>query len=95
VVVGGEPDLATPDGEMLGDEIVDAFLAEHGAVAHHLARVTGVQQILWNGRCWHPEDRAVVRASEMRRCDVRGHANHVHLTLSDAGADGTTSWYRR
>lgn len=95
VVVGGEADAPTPEGVALGDEIVDAFLAPRDGVDHHLARVTGVQEIIWNGHCWHPDDPGVTSAAAMEPCAIRGHANHVHLTLSDAGADGRTSWHAR
>lgn len=95
VVVGGELNAPTPDGIALGDRIVDAFLAESGGVPHHLARVTGVEQILWNDRCWTPDQRDVLTAAAMSECGIANHDNHVHLTLSNAGADGLTSWYQR
>jgi hypothetical protein len=94
IVVGGAADRGTPAGISLGNRIVSAFLAEVDGTAHWLARVTGVQQILWHGRCWTPDDAEVTAATDMTRCPVRGHDNHVHLTLSEAGADGETSWYR-
>jgi hypothetical protein len=93
VLVGGEPDAATPEGMALGDRIVTAFLATDAGNRHHLARIAGVQEIIWNGRCWRPADQDVASADQMRTCAIPGHANHVHLTLSDAGADGRTSWY--
>jgi hypothetical protein len=93
VVVGGELNEPTPDGIALGDRIATAFLAEKDGVAHFLARVTGVEQILWNDRCWTTADRDVLAAAEMARCGIPNHDNHVHLTLSNAGADGLTSWY--
>jgi hypothetical protein len=95
VVVGGQPNLPTPESVALGDMIATAFLAERGGVAHYLARVTGIQEIIWNDRCWHPEDADVTSAADMKACSIRGHDNHVHLTLSEDGADGLTSWYER
>jgi hypothetical protein len=95
IVVGGEPDLPTVDGVVLGDEIVTAFLAEKDGQPHYLARESGVQEIIWNDRCWHPADRDVLDAVSMKACSIPGHDNHVHLTLSDDGADGLTTWYRR
>jgi hypothetical protein len=94
VVVGGGPDHPTPAGVALGDEIVTAFLRAEGDTPHVLARTTGVQEIIWNDRCWHPDDADVVRAEDLPSCPIAGHDNHVHLTLSNAGADGETSWYR-
>jgi hypothetical protein len=93
VVVGGEPNVPTPEGIALGDEIATAFLAERDGVAHYLARVTGVQEIIWNDRCWRPDSVDVVRAEDMVPCSIPGHDNHVHLTLSSTGADAETSWY--
>ena len=93
VVVGGDLNEPTPEGVELGDLIVDAFLAEHDGTVHHLARVTGVQEILWNDRCWRTDDRDVLTAAAMTRCGIPNHDNHIHLTMSNAGADGLTSWY--
>ena len=95
VVVGGELNEPTTAGLALGDRIVTSFLEARHGVAHHLARITGVEQILWNDRCWTPTDREVLAAADMRRCGVANHDNHIHLTLSNAGADGVTSWYTR
>lgn len=94
IEVGGEPDAPIASGVRLGDEIVTAFLAERHGVPHYLARVTGVQEIIWNDRCWHPADASVTTAVGMLPCPIPGHDNHVHLTLSNDGADGLTSWYR-
>jgi hypothetical protein len=92
-IVVSTPGTSTPEGVALGDVIVTAFLASVDGVAHRMARVTGVQEIIWHGRCWHPDSRDVVDASHMAPCSISGHDDHVHLTLSDAGADGQTSWY--
>ncbi|HET9200504.1 MAG TPA: hypothetical protein VFO84_05960 [Dehalococcoidia bacterium] len=93
VVVGGEPDQPSAEGLLLGDAIVTAFLASRDGEPHYLARVTGVQEIIWNDRCWHPEDEDVAEAAAVPACPIPGHDNHVHLTLSEDGADGLTSWY--
>lgn len=95
IVIGGDLNAPTPDGVALGDRIVTSFLESDDGVAHHLARVTGVEQILWNDRCWITDDRDVLTAADMRVCGIPNHDNHVHLTLSNAGADGMTSWFRR
>jgi hypothetical protein len=95
VVVGGEPDVPTPAGRALGDEIVTDFLRTRNEVGHALARSTGVQEIIWNGHCWYPRDGDVTSAARMAPCPIRGHSDHVHLTLSEAGADAGTSWYAR
>jgi hypothetical protein len=95
VVVGGEQDVPTAEGIALGDAIVDAFLAERDGTKHYLARVTGVQEIIWNDRCWYPRMQEVLRAVDMEKCGIPGHDNHVHFTVSEAGADGLTSWYQK
>jgi hypothetical protein len=93
VVVGGEANRGTRRGIALGDRIVRHFLRTRDGVPHAFARATGVQQILWHDRCWNLEP-DVDRAARMDRCGIRNHDDHVHLTLSEAGADGLTSWYR-
>jgi hypothetical protein len=97
VMVGGGLNEPIPDGVALGDGIVDWFLATRDGNDHYYARTMGIQQILWNQRCWsaqRDDDRAVHSAGEMRVCGIGNHDNHPHLTLSYAGADGLTSWYR-
>jgi hypothetical protein len=96
-VVGGGLNEPTPAGIALGNRIATHFLRTRGGVRHAFARRTGVQQILWNGRCWNAHDRSdrgVSSAARMDRCGIANHDNHVHLTLSNDGADGRTSWYR-
>jgi hypothetical protein len=96
VMVGGGMNEPTPEGVALGDEIVSWILATRHGHDHYYARTMGIQQILWNQRCWsaqREDDRHVRSAAEMRVCGIGNHDNHPHLTLSYAGADGLTSWY--
>ena len=96
MVVGGSLNSPTPEGVALGDEIVTWLLAARNGHGNYWARKMGIQQILWNDRCWsgqRDDDRRVMSADAMRRCGIANHDNHVHLTLSDPGADGLTSWY--
>jgi hypothetical protein len=96
VIVGGELNEPTPEGVALGDEIVTWLLAERNGYANYWARKMGIQQTLWNDRCWsgqRADDRGVTSADAMRWCGIANHDNHVHLTLSNPGADGLTSWY--
>jgi hypothetical protein len=96
VMVGGELNSPTPEGVALGDEIVTWLLAARNGHGNYWARKMGIQQILWNDRCWsgqRQDDRYVMSAAEMRWCGIANHDNHVHLTLSNPGADGLTSWY--
>ena len=94
---GDDPpfDQGTPAGIEFGNQIVTSFLAAENGTPHAFARRTGVQEIIWHGHCWHPDDADVLRAADMEECGIGGHDNHVHLTLSHAGADGETSWYQR
>jgi hypothetical protein len=60
------------------------------------ARRLGVQQIIWNGRCWRSSittDRNVVTGAAMRNCGDTSHFNHVHVDFTLAGASGLTSAY--
>jgi hypothetical protein len=96
VVVGGGLNSPTPEGVALGDEIVTWLLAARNGHGNYWARKMGIQQILWNDRCWdgkRDDDRWVLSADAMRWCGIANHDNHVHLTLSNPGADGLTSWY--
>jgi hypothetical protein len=96
VIVGGQLNSPTPEGVALGDEIVTWLLAARNGHGNYWARKMGIQQILWNDRCWsgqRQDDRYVMSAAEMRVCGIANHDNHVHLTLSNPGADGLTSWY--
>ena len=97
LMVGGGLNAPTPAGIALGDEIVTWLLAPRHGQDHWFARTMGIQQILWNGRCWNAndlDDRRVTSAAEMdRSCRIRNHDNHPHLTLTNAGADGLTSWF--
>jgi hypothetical protein len=96
VIVGGGLNSPTPEGVALGDEIVTWLLAERNGSTNYWARKMGVQQILWNDRCWsgqRDDDRQVTSAAALRWCGIANHDNHVHLTLSNRGADGLTSGY--
>jgi hypothetical protein len=96
VMVGGGLNRPTSDGIVLGNRIADWLLATRRGEAHWYVRKMGIQQILWNDRCWDAQrksDRNVTSAAGMRRCGISNHDNHVHLTLSDKGADGLTSWF--
>jgi hypothetical protein len=88
-------DLMVGTNTALGNEIVNWLLASRAGYAHYYARVMGVQQILWNDHCWDSQvsgDRSVVTVSAMRSCDVE-HYDHPHVTLSNAGSLGQTSWF--
>ena len=59
---------------------------------HALARRMGVMYLVWNGRIW-----SAYRASEGWRpySGPSPHTDHIHISLSRAGADGRTSFHTR
>lgn len=97
VMVGGAGNqVGPPVGKALGDEIVNFLLARVDGVDNYRVRAMGIQQLLWNGRCWNVSAHAgegITRVGQLPGDCVDLHDNHVHITLSEAGADGLTSFY--
>jgi hypothetical protein len=59
------------------------------------ARKLGIQQILFNDRCWNSDgDRGIGSFTLMRQCGI-GHHDHVHLDLTINGANGNVSYWGR
>lgn len=89
-------DLMVYSDTAKGNQIVDWILATDSAGNKHArARRLGIQEILWNNRCWQnnrTDDRAVYLATQMRSCGV-GHYDHPHLSFNLAGAQKQTSWW--
>lgn len=57
------------------------------------ARTLGVQQILFDDRCWNSDgDRGIANWSQMRECGI-GHHDHVHVDMTLYGAAGTVSYW--
>ena len=57
------------------------------------ARRLGIQQILFNDRCWNSDgDRGIASWSAMRECGI-GHHDHVHIDLTFNGANGNVSYW--
>jgi len=57
------------------------------------ARKLGIQQILFNDRCWNSSgDRGISTWNAMRPCGI-GHFDHVHIDLTINGANGNVSWW--
>jgi hypothetical protein len=77
-----------------GNAIVNFLLAPDAAGnVNANARRLGVQQILWNDRCWNSDgDRGISSAAAMRPCGY-GHFDHIHVDLTVSGAEGSTSWW--
>ncbi|MBY5163371.1 FG-GAP repeat domain-containing protein [Salsipaludibacter albus] len=97
VFVGGAGDQdGTPVGKELGDRIANLLLATVDGIPNYRARVMGVQQLLWDGRCWSARQHADAGVTDINDLDgdcVDLHDDHVHITLSEAGADGLTSFH--
>ena len=77
-----------------GNNIVNFLLAsDSSGNVNANARRLGVQQILWNDRCWNSDgDRGIGSAAAMRVCGY-GHFDHVHVDLSLDGSEARTSWW--
>ena len=95
--------VRTPEGKARGDALVNWLTATdaRGNVAAN-ARRLGVMYIIWNNRIWgayRPADgwRPYLgcAGTPSPASDTTCHRNHVHLSLSWAGAMGRTSWWTR
>jgi len=77
-----------------GNSIVNWLLATDSAGnVNANARRLGVQQILWNDKCWNSDgDRGIGSATAMRQCGY-GHFDHVHIDLTLAGSEAATSYW--
>jgi hypothetical protein len=77
-----------------GRAIVNWLLATDGqGNVDANARKLGIQQILFDDRCWNSDgDRGIRTWSAMRECGV-GHHDHVHLDLTIPGANGNVSYW--
>jgi hypothetical protein len=76
------------------------FATDRDGNAHALARRMGIMYVIWNDRMWSSYDRfdkEPYRSSSCKRlsrCSATlRHRDHVHISLSRAGARGATSWY--
>jgi hypothetical protein len=77
-----------------GKNIVNWLLAaDANGNPSAIARRLGVQQILFNDRCWNSDgDRGITSFDAMRACGI-GHFDHVHLDLTEAGSMGQVSYW--
>lgn len=92
VLVGGS--AASGYNRTRGLAIVNWLLATdaQGNVNSN-ARKLGVQQILFDDRCWNSDgDRGIGSWSKMRECGI-GHRDHVHVDMTLLGADGNVSYW--
>ena len=90
------------DRTLVKDFLARILAADEDGNEAALARRMGIMYILWNDQSWasyrgfskadyrHSACRTLKKCSETLR-----HRDHVHISLSRAGARGDTSWYHR
>jgi hypothetical protein len=83
------------------DFIAKALATDARGNAHALARRMGIMYIIYNDRIWSsyrdfaPRPYLNAGCKTRKRCSATlRHRNHVHISLSLAGAAAQTSWYR-
>lgn len=76
------------------------FATDAEATPHALARRMGVMYVIWNDRIWSSYRQFAARDYLSSGCKSRSrcsrtlrHRDHVHISLSTAGAKAQTSWY--
>lgn len=83
------------------DFIAKALATDAQGNAHALARRMGIMYFIYNDRIWSayrdfaPRPYLNSGCKKRKRCSATlRHRNHVHISLSRAGAAAQTSWYR-
>jgi hypothetical protein len=78
------------------------FATDEQGNTHALARRMGIMYVIWNDHMYSAWDRferegyLSSSCKSKRRCSkTLRHRDHVHISLSMAGAKGKTSWYAR
>ena len=92
VMVGGS--ASSGYNRQRGLSIVNWLLAPDAQNSTNAnARRLGVQQILFDDRCWNSEgDRGITSWDDMRECGI-GHHDHVHIDMNHRGSYGQTSYW--
>ena len=95
-------DAAVPREKALGERWLDKIFAEDGrGNPHAVARRMGIMYLIWNNHIYSAYNDFEKReyrtcASRPRSCSkTEGHRDHVHISLSRAGAAAQTTFYRR
>jgi len=77
-----------------------AFATDADGNEHAIARRMGIMYVIWNDRMYSAWDRFKREKYLSSSCKRRKkcsatlrHRNHMHISLSKAGARGQTSWY--
>lgn len=96
-------DATHPGQRRQARAFLDALLATDGdGNADALARRMGIMYVIWNDHMWaswnsfHRTDYLSAGCATVMTCSVTlRHRDHVHISLSRAGARRDTSWYTR
>ncbi|MEX1178242.1 MAG: hypothetical protein WEB09_07245 [Nitriliruptor sp.] len=84
-------DANDPDDAAAADEMLDWLLAtDETGEPHAIARRAGVLYVIWDGQIWQA---ARPEAGWQPYTGASPHTDHVHISFSSAGADGTTSFF--
>jgi hypothetical protein len=79
----------------------EVFATDGSGTPHALARRMGIMYVIWNDHMWASYDS--FGRTDYRNASCAGaatcsatlrHRDHVHISLSRAGARADTSWYR-
>lgn len=86
------------DRAYVADFLAKLFATDAEGNADALARRMGIMYLIWNDHIY--SSYYGFRARDYKPCkvlstcgDTLRHRNHVHISLSRAGGNGTTSWY--
>jgi hypothetical protein len=78
----------------------DLFATDAAGNRHARARRMGIMYVIWNDRIWsawngfRAEPYLSSSCPTLRRCSrTLRHQDHLHVSISRAGAAGLTSWY--
>ena len=94
-------DATTKAGRANAQRFLDKiFKTDKDGNAHALARRMGIMYVIWNDRMYsawdqfEPEPYLSSGCKSKKKCSkTLRHRDHVHISLSMAGAKGRTSWY--
>ncbi|WP_157559699.1 hypothetical protein [Nocardioides sp. Soil777] len=94
-------DAKDPDDSAVADAfLVEAFADDELGDTDALARRMGIMYVIWNDRMYaawdgfEPKKYLSSGCRTRRTCSVTlRHRDHMHISLSRAGAMGRTSWY--
>lgn len=87
-------DADNPVDAAIVDDMIGWLLAtDENGNEHANARHAGITYIIWNRQVWSTRKKAWVPYPENPNPDASPHTNHVHISLSEDGGAGRTSFY--